>query len=159
MLETLIWHTTGSVIKWISILTLLGHVAKFHKKASPMRVSVENLFEVCNFHVTQIVEYVCPCWSTVRYNFVGLFANVSWTSLNERWSKKKPCPLSQPLVPAPVNTTSIHERRTHLYRKFFQIMLTPGPRFHYLLTDARNMTVELCKPKTFLQPCTRIRIR
>ncbi len=48
--------------------------------------------------------------------------------------------------------TTIHERSTQLCQRFFQGILKPKHKLHYLLGYARNVSIELRKPKIFPIP-------
>ncbi len=41
--------------------------------------------------------------------------------------------------------TTLHERRTQLCQRFVQGILNPQHQLHYLLEDARNVSIELRK--------------
>ncbi len=43
--------------------------------------------------------------------------------------------------------TTLHERRTQLCQRFFQSILNPKHKLHYLLGDGRNISIELRKPQ------------
>ncbi len=45
--------------------------------------------------------------------------------------------------------TTLHQRRTQLCQRFFKGILNPKHKLHYLLVDARNVSIELRKPKIF----------
>ncbi len=48
--------------------------------------------------------------------------------------------------------TTLHERRTQLCQRLFQSILNPKDILHYHLGDARNVSIELRKPKIFPKP-------
>ncbi len=43
--------------------------------------------------------------------------------------------------------STLLERRAQLCQRFFQGILNPKHKLHYLLGDARNVSIELRKPK------------
>ncbi len=45
--------------------------------------------------------------------------------------------------------TTLHERRTQLCQIFFQGILIPTHKLHYVIGDARNVSIELRKPTKF----------
>ncbi len=48
--------------------------------------------------------------------------------------------------------TILHEKRTQLCQRFFQCILNPTHKLHYLLGDAQNVSIEPRKPKIFPRP-------
>ncbi len=48
--------------------------------------------------------------------------------------------------------TTLHERRAQLCQRFFQGILNPKHKLHYLLGDASHVMIELRKPKIFPRP-------
>ncbi len=99
------------------------------------------------YRVRPIVEYACTVWHT---RLTKNKLNLNYLKSIQKWSMniiKANMKYTETLTL--FKATTLHERRTQLYQKFFQCVLNPKHKLHYLLGYARNVSIELRKPKLF----------
>ncbi len=98
--------------------------------------------------IRPIVEYACPVWHTrLTKKQSKLLESIQKWAVNILKPNMK---YTEPLTL--FKATTLHERRTQLCRRFFQGILNPKHKLHYLLGDAKNVSIELRKPKIFPRP-------
>ena len=142
-------------------LTWGVHIKEIHKRASKKLyflillrrsgASAKDLYEIFTHRIRPIIEYACPVWHTMLTNWQSkLLESIQKHAMNIIKPNMK---YNETLTL--FNVTTLHKRRTELCQRFFQSMLNPQHKLHYLLADARNVSVELRKPKKFPRPKTK----
>ncbi len=109
--------------------------------------SAEDLYEIFRYRIRPIVEYACPIWHPrLTTNQSKLLESIQKQAMN----------IIKPNMTYIETLTlfkaTAHERRTQLCQRFFQGILNPKHKVHCLLGDARNVSIELIKPKIFPRP-------
>jgi hypothetical protein len=139
-------------------LTWGVHIKEIHKKASQKLyflillrrsgASAKDLYEIFTYRIRPIIEYAFPVWHTrLTKGQSKLLESIQKHAMNIINPNMK---YTETLTL--FNITTLHKRRTQLCKTFFQRMLSPKHKLHYLLADARNVSVELRKPKRFPRP-------
>ncbi len=98
--------------------------------------------------IRPIVEYACPVWHTrLTKKQSKLLESLQKRAMNIIKPNMK---YTEPLTF--FKATILHERRAQLCQRFFQGILNPKHKLHFLLGDARNVLIELRKQKIFPIP-------
>ncbi len=153
----------GAVIEHASTSKLLGvyisdyltwsvNIKEIHKRSSQklyFRIllcrygaSAEDIYECFTYRIRPIVEYACPVSPTrLTKNQSKLLESIQkWVmniiKLNMKYTETLTL----------FKATTLDERRTQLYERFFQGILNPKHKLYYLLGDARYVSIELRKP-------------
>ncbi len=105
--------------------------------------SAEDLYEIFTYRIRPKVEYDCPVWHTrLTEKQSKLLESI------QKWAMNIIKPNTKYTETLTLfKATTLHESRTHLCQRFFQGILNPKHKLHYLLGDARNVSIELRKPK------------
>ncbi len=134
------------------------HINEIHKRASQKLyflillrrsgASAEDLYEIFTYRIRPTVEYAYPIWHTrLTKNQSKLLESIQKQTMNIIKPNMK---YTETITL--FKATSLHERRTELCQRFFQGILNPKHKLHYLLEDARNISIELRKPNIFPRP-------